>query len=847
MRLPRWLQAPPRPRPQWGGRAAPWRGRRARGDVERVFYGNKFGGTDPITKKRIGPNQGVSVKREGFSRWQVYDKDPSDWPDFLLDYVENDPRAPGNYRKGGAPKEAEAEAKYLHADGTLDFPYDPNAIPIIKTAPGRRWDGQRRKWILSVQPRDLPRTIEVARKIGAQIDPALLGGVAGAEGMTGVSTGGAKALEGVLRSAKRVKTKEGFRPYPYQLQGVEFLARRSHLSDERGACALLADDMGTGKTVQTLLALPGKAQAIVVVPDVVKLNWAIEAQRWRPDLAVTVISKPKEYLSRLPRPGEIIVLNYDRLPGIQKNKRTNWQPEPAGRGAKREAGEQILAEMHSWQARLGKNERGYPKRLPIFLIADEAHKIKNPKAQRTQSFRTLADFAATIWLLTGTPLDNKPPDLWGIMSAGRCAQEAFGWGKHGFTNFKKLFNARDGRYGIEWGYPKPEVAEILRRVMLRRTKEQVLPELPEKRFETVVVVPEPKDWNKIESELDRLYAMLADDIESGELPPFESMSTVRRMLAESRVPAVLELVEEYEEAGKPVVVASAHRAPLLALAERPGWAAIMGGTSGPEKQRLKDEFQAGNLKGIAISIDAGGLGITLTASDTMIFVDQAWKPGDNRQTQDRLHRIGQKSSPLYRIMVSPHPLDQHINRILHNKTQVVHAAIEQRMEYTPPPPPPRGASTEAKATWGNIQQAIKDARAGKARRKLGAKLRQMEGKGFESVSLTHEQTVVMDDALKQLSSVCDWALTKDQCGFNKPDAYTGNLLAMVGLSDPVAQQVAYGILYKYKRQLGRETWGNIYQPEGQSAWGRRSVARRRYPSGPGPYGPGIPPRQGWRW
>ena len=148
-------------------------------EVQRILYGNRYPGYDPVTRRSVPAGEGVSVQVGG--RWHVYEKKPDRWPSWLMEAVERDKARSG---AGGAgpttPVAPTAPNKFLHADGTLDFPYDPAALPIIKSAPGARWDPDRKKWTLSVSLRDLPRTLEVARRIGAEVAAKLL---AGGEGL----------------------------------------------------------------------------------------------------------------------------------------------------------------------------------------------------------------------------------------------------------------------------------------------------------------------------------------------------------------------------------------------------------------------------------------------------------------------------------------------------------------------------------------------------------------------------------------------------------------------------------------------------------------------------------------
>jgi hypothetical protein len=166
------------------------------------------------------------------------------------------------------------------------------------------------------------------------------------------------------------------------------------------------------------------------------------------------------------------------------------------------------------------------------------------------------------------------------------AAEAFG----DFGQFMRLFHARPGFWGgIEWGSPRPEVPWLLRRVMLRRLRSDVLPQLPPKRYETLVVGLD----GSLRGELDEAWREW-DRLRPGreELPPFEAFSAVRRRLAESRIKAALEQVEGFEEAAEPLVVFSAHREPAVQIGARTGWGIITGDTDPPRRQEVVEEFQA---------------------------------------------------------------------------------------------------------------------------------------------------------------------------------------------------------------------------------------------------------------
>jgi hypothetical protein len=169
-----------------------------------------------------------------------------------------------------------------------------------------------------------------------------------------------------------------------------------------------------------------------------------------------------------------------------------------------------------------------------------------------------------------------------------------------------------------------------------------------------------------------------------QLPPFEEFSSLRAALAESRIPALLEMVEDHEEQGVPLVVFSAHKAPVLACGEREGWEAITGDTSSKKRQEIVERFQAGKLKGLALTIRAGGVGLTLTHAWKAIFVDLDWVPSQNQQAEDRICRIGQLAAHCEIVrMVSDHVLDIHVLDLIGWKIAVIEAAIEKVIAGSP--------------------------------------------------------------------------------------------------------------------------------------------------------------------
>jgi len=482
--------------------------------------------------------------------------------------------------------------------------------------------------------------------LDCQVDPSIVDALRSeADAAVELSESGTAALE----AARADLEARGLSLFKYQETGVQWLAPRKG--------ALLTDEMGLGKTVQALVALPRKARAIVVVPNAVKYNWMQEIKRWRPDLRATQVASKRTF--RWPVEGEVIVVTWSSLPG--------------------ELVDGVDAD--------GKQVRTVDLDLPmapggVTLIADEAHCAKNAKAQRTMKFEELAEFVraseGSVWLLTGTPLLNRPPELWQLLSIAGVAHEAFS----GWQDFVRLFRGAKSRYGYDWGSPDAEVPDRLRRVILRRNRSEVLRELPPKmRTDTMV--------NGLSAEVVRLCDEVLEameergvdlsSVEALELKdvPFEMMAKVRSALAAAKTPAAIQLVEEYEAQGVPVVVFSAHRTPVDALGKREGWATITGDTSTDERGRIVEDFQAGKLKGLAGTIGAMGVGVTLTHAHHLILVDLAWTPALNSQAEDRCCRIGQEADTVHVTrLIASHELDQRVVELLTYKQMIIEGSVE---------------------------------------------------------------------------------------------------------------------------------------------------------------------------
>lgn len=384
--------------------------------------------------------------------------------------------------------------------------------------------------------------------------------------------------------------------YPYQVEGARFLRARPR--------ALLADEMGVGKTVQFLRALHRRARALVICPMSVCIAWNQQRARWRPDLTFSMgeVRRPDE--------GELLVCSYDSLPN------------------------RISGSL-----------------VGVTLGLDEIHMVKSDGAKRTQRVRMLSRLASRVHGLDGTPMLGAPLDLYGVL-------ESLGL-EHIYESRDRFIADCGGRKvrgrgpddAYEWGDVHPRIREALQTVMLRRTRREVLPHLPERQFLDVPVEAPPELWT------------------------YSDAARARRELAISRIPAAIDWAQTYA-AQTPLLVFSAHREPVLAFENLEGAGAFTGTTALAERARLCDAFQRGDIRILAITLDAGGAGLTLTAAGAELFIDRHVTPAMNEQAEARPLRPGQRhQSVLIARMMCSHPLDVRREDILAEKARLILAIV----------------------------------------------------------------------------------------------------------------------------------------------------------------------------
>jgi SWI/SNF-related matrix-associated actin-dependent regulator of chromatin subfamily A-like protein 1 len=446
--------------------------------------------------------------------------------------------------------------------------------------------------------------------------------------------------------------------FPHQVEGVAFLLGRRR--------AILADDMGLGKTRQSIIALTEAAPAgpwLVVAPASVKRNWAREITMARPADRVHVIGPD------LPPPAGFdgwVVVNYDIL---------------------------------------GKHLEALGALPWTGFVFDEAHYLKNHTSQRSKHARQLIGHApdAFIHALTGTPLTNRPRDLFPLLQlvghpmtksflsfAKRYCEahhNGFGWVTDGASNLDEL---RVQLHGVMLRRLKDDVldlppklrawvpvqvAEGTGKAETRRVLETLLAgALGRARGETVSDAPDPAPKSR---------ARRAPGIGQDRVRLLASLTRARVAIARAKVGNTLEFVEGVVAQGEKVIVFSCFDEPVQKIASHFGEQAVVltGATPTEQRQALVDRFQSDpDVRVFVANLVAGGVGITLTAARQVVFNDLDWVPANHWQAEDRAYRIGQTQTVNVTYFTAEGTIDEFISRALNTKAALIEAVVEGRGE-----------------------------------------------------------------------------------------------------------------------------------------------------------------------
>jgi SWI/SNF-related matrix-associated actin-dependent regulator of chromatin subfamily A-like protein 1 len=511
-------------------------------------------------------------------------------------------------------------AENVHGDRVIKitFPYNTTDLDHVRTLSGRRYHAEQKIWSAPV----CVETVELLKSWGFMLDSKLeifLQKVnTHIDPATIIDVPG---LKGQL--------------FPFQNRGVAFI-------ESRDGRALIADEQGLGKTIEALAWLqlhPERRPAIVVVPASLKLNWEREAQHWMSNPKVQVLSGTSLYKIT----GEIIVINYDIL--------GDWFP--------------ALKAMN-----------------PQVLILDEAHMIKSNSARRTKAVKQLAKGIPHVIGLSGTPIVNRPVeafnalhiidptvvgDFWSFAHRYCAAHNnGFGWDFNGASNTAELHD------------------KLIQTVMLRRVKSDVLTDLPDKLHSFVPIeLDNEKEYRSAEldfiSFIQRTKGSDAAERASNAATLAE-IEGLKQLAVQGKMKQAIDWIQDFLDADGKLVVFAVHKFVIDALMTHFGTqlaVKIDGSTPMADRQRAVDIFQHNPECRLFVgNIQASGIGITLTASSNVAFLELPWTPGALVQAEDRCHRIGQKDSVNIHYLLANGTIEEKIAQLLDKKRKTLDAVLD---------------------------------------------------------------------------------------------------------------------------------------------------------------------------
>ena len=408
--------------------------------------------------------------------------------------------------------------------------------------------------------------------------------------------------------------------YDFQKVGVEFVLR----SNGR---AMIADEMGLGKTVQGIgYAVHKKRKTLIICPMSTVINWKREISKFT-GLSATIWDS-KHRIGETDN--QFHIINYDSVAKQLKNLlKQNFQ----------------------------------------LLICDEVTQIKNRKTIRAKAIlgswkeRTKYPGIKTedIIFLTGTPIVNKPIEAYTLLNV---------LDKERFNNWYH-FTQRYGGWITRQTQNLDELHQRTKDLIIRRLKKDVMPELPPKQRNDLYIDLSDDD----RKEYDKLLNDLFSKWKFSGKPSVAEMPTIQRFLIDRKIPKLREMIDEYLEAGRSLIIFSCYVEPLKRLAKlyKNDSSILTGEMSKTARQETIDNLSSGKSKVGCISIKAGGMGIDglQHAIDTVVFLDQDWTPAIHEQAEDRTHRAGQKKKVQVYYLVCADTIDEYMREILTQKQYVI--------------------------------------------------------------------------------------------------------------------------------------------------------------------------------
>lgn len=441
--------------------------------------------------------------------------------------------------------------------------------------------------------------------------------------------------------------------YEFQKRGIDFLKTRGR--------ALLADEMGLGKTIQAIEASKGLNRILIIAPKTLHRNWELEISEWNPGVPVERIKgdRNRKLKTIVEFERGYLIINYELC--------------------------RLLTERENpyLAAAISRKFDG--------VIVDEAHNIKNRKSQQSIGIRKLCSKIPCAYLLTGTPIVNRTDDLWALLNL--VDRKTFS----SFWNFCRKYAKVNVTY---WGWtvdPKPRNPARLRKdlepYVLKRSKEEVMPELPIKINKTIrleMTSEQNKLYQKCKKEIS---VELADNKRItilGVLPRIVRLKQVASCpsilspgVKSNKEECLLNIIEGVAEDDKILIFSSYNRTlDYLSgiLKENDVRHFVMNGET-PMKERyaLIKNFSEQKIKVFLMNTSLG-VGLNLAAASIVVFIDKPWSPAIIEQAISRAHRKGQTKPVTVISLITENTIEEWIEDLIGKKGNILEEIIGKLRE-----------------------------------------------------------------------------------------------------------------------------------------------------------------------
>ena len=529
----------------------------------------------------------------------------------------------------------------------VHFTYDPELVKRVKTLEFRKWNPKLKIWTAPVTNTNTRKLIEFGFKVPqAQVKKL-------AKFDRGHDT---KQIKMTLPRSIVDKL------WLYQKEGIKHI-------ESRNGRALVADQMGLGKTAQAICWLKAtKKQAlpvVIVVPASLKYNWLKELKMWgkydEKDILILngFPNGNKDQIKGKP----IIVVNYDIL--INKT-----EPNPDKNAKKK----RVEVKGSGWADVLVK--RGLNT-----LILDEAHKTKNKQAARTKACLKLGKKAKYVIALTGTPVLNRPVEIFNI--ANLIDRETF----PSFWKFAHKFcGAKHNGFG--WDFTGSSNTGVLndlltKSIMIRRLKEDVLKDLPPKHINHLTMSMEKGSKYHLAENAFLAYLAEYEDpkavMKAKRAEVLVKMNKLMALVAECKIKSCIEWIEDTLEQEDKLAVYAHHKSTIDTIMKKFKKVAVKidGSVSQKARQEAVDQFQNNpDIKLFVGNIQAAGEGITITAANNLAFLELAHTPGAMDQAEDRVHRIGQEKEVSIWYLLTEGTIEQDRMETIKKKRKIIEQVLD---------------------------------------------------------------------------------------------------------------------------------------------------------------------------